>query len=123
MRNQILGPGFYLRIVLIQDHFNNLQSKNQNELDLLDDIKNFMKQKATIEKTYAESLLKLSSVYGSKKIAIKVGLDTKDGEHSNENTGAQTIYHLWLKVLEENEKIANLRLAAAQVDSLVKNFL
>ena len=123
MRDQILRPGFHLLIVLIQDHFNNLQSKNQNELDLLDDIKNFMKQKATIEKTYAESLLKLSSVYGSKKIAIKVGLDTKDGEHSNENTGAQTIYHLWLKVLEENEKIANLRLAAAQVDSPVKNFL
>ena len=123
MKDQILRPGFYLLIVLIQDHFNNLQSKNQNELDLLDDIKNFMKQKATIEKTYAESLLKLSSVYGSKKIAIKVGLDTKDGEHSNENTGAQTIYHLWLKVLEENEKIANLRLAAAQVDNPVKNFL
>ena len=123
MKDQILRPGFHLLIVLIQDHFNNLQSKNQNELDLLDDIKNFMKQKATIEKTYAESLLKLSSVYGSKKIAIKVGLDTKDGEHSNENTGAQTIYHLWLKVLEENEKIANLRLAAAQVDSPVKNFL
>ena len=123
LRDQILRPGFYLRIVLIQDHFNNRHSKNQNELDLLDDIKNFMKQKATIEKTYAESLLKLSSVYGSKKIAIKVGLDTKDGEHSNENTGAQTIYHLWLKVLEENEKIANLRLAAAQVDNPVKNFL
>ena len=27
----------------------------------------------------------------------------------------QNIYQLWLKVIEENEKIANLRLAAAQV--------
>ena len=89
----------------------------------MDDIKNFMKQKATIEKTYAESLHKLSTVYGSKKIASKVGLDTRDGEQSNDSSGGQTIYHLWLKVLEENEKIANLRLAAAQVEKSCKNLL
>ena len=32
-----------------------------------------MKQKAAIEKSYAEGLLKLSSVFGSKKVAAKVG--------------------------------------------------
>ena len=73
----------------IQEHFNNLQGKNQSELDLLDDIKNFMKQKAAIEKTYAESLHKLSSVYGSKKVASKVGLEVRDGEHSSHNSGGR----------------------------------
>ena len=50
-----------------------LQAKNQQELDLLDDIRNFMKQKAAIEKHYAEGLLKLTSVYGTKKIAALAG--------------------------------------------------
>ena len=73
----------------IQEHFNNLQGKNQSELDLLDDIKNFMKQKAAIEKTYAESLHKLSTVYGSKKVASKVGLEVKDGDHLHQSSGGQ----------------------------------
>ena len=50
-----------------------LQAKNQQELDLLDDIRNFMKQKAIAEKQYAENLLKLSNVYGTKKIATLAG--------------------------------------------------
>ena len=50
-----------------------------------------MKQKAAIEKTYAESLHKLSSVYGSKKVASKVaGLEVKDGDHSQHNSGGQS---------------------------------
>ena len=101
-----------------QEHYNNLQGKNQSELDLLDDMTKFMKQKAAIEKTYAEGLLKLSSVYGSKKIASKVGVDSKeskDGADQQDSGSGQNIFHLWLKVLEENEKVANLRLAAAQV--------
>ena len=86
---------------------------------MLDDMTKFMKQKAAIEKTYAEGLLKLSSVYGSKKIASKVGVDSKeskDGADQQDSGSGQNIFHLWLKVLEENEKVANLRLAAAQVN-------
>ena len=81
-----------------------------------------MKQKAAIEKSYAEGLLKLSSVYGSKKIATKVGIDTKDSKdpESQDAGSSQTVFQLWLKVLEENEKVANLRLAAAQVREKIK---
>ena len=63
--------GAYNKFVvnLHKDQTSKLQAKNQQELDLLDDIRNFMKQKAAIEKHYAEGLLKLSSVYGTKKIA------------------------------------------------------
>ena len=58
---------------LHKEQTSKLQAKNQQELDLLDDIRNFMKQKAAIEKHYAEGLLKLSSVYGTKKIAAVNG--------------------------------------------------
>ena len=61
----------------------NVQAKNQQELDLLDDIKAFMKQKATLEKNYAEGLLKLSSVYSSKKNAYKLGSDLSQNEESD----------------------------------------
>ena len=64
---------------LHKDQTSKLQAKNQQELDLLDDIRNFMKQKAAIEKHYADGLLKLSSVYGTKKIAA-VGGQTKDNQ-------------------------------------------
>ncbi len=75
-----------------------------------------MKQKAAIEKTYAEGLLKLSSVYGSKKIASKVALGSDTGGSGDAtDSNSQTVFQLWLKVLDENEKVANLRLAAAQV--------
>ena len=75
-----------------------------------------MKQKAAIEKTYAEGLLKLSSVYGSKKIASKVGIGTDAGGTGDAtDSSSHNVFQLWLKVLDENEKVANLRLAAAQV--------
>ena len=63
--------GAYNKFVqnLHKDQFSKLQAKNQQELDLLDDIRNFMKQRAAIEKLYADGLIKLSSHYGTKKIA------------------------------------------------------
>ena len=65
-----------------------------------------MKQKAAIEKTYAEGLLKLSSVYGSKKIATKVGSGGEPGAPGDAgDPGSQTVFQLWLRVLEENEKV------------------
>jgi len=104
---------------LHKEQLANIQAKNQQELDLLDDIKAFMKQKSTIEKNYAEGLLKLSAVYGTKKIACKIGLELNQGEESGDQTdasgGDQNIFKIWKRILEENEKIANLRLAAAQV--------
>jgi len=112
--------GGYNKIVsnVHKDQLANIQAKNQQELDMLDDIKGFMKQKATLEKNYAEGLLKLSSVYSTKKIACKVGLELNQSLESgdqNDGVGDQNIYKIWKKILEENEKIANLRLAAAQV--------
>lgn len=101
---------------LLQEHFNNLHGKNQSELELLDDITKFMKQKAALEKTYAEGLLKLSSVYGQHCVKIaKVAEAKENGADSVDAASSQNVFQLWSKVLDENEKVANLRLAAAQV--------
>jgi len=106
--------GAYTKFVqnLHKEQFSKLQAKNQQELDLLDDIRNFMKQKAAIEKHYAEGLLKLSNVYGTKKIAA---IEDSRLEGQAASPGDHNIYVVWKKLLEENEKIAKARLAAVQV--------
>lgn len=45
-----------------------LQLKNQHECELLEDIRQFTIKRSAIEKTYSESLLKISSVYLNKKM-------------------------------------------------------
>ena len=106
--------GAYNKFVqnLHKDQFSKLQAKNQQELDLLDDIRNFMKQRAAIEKLYADGLIKLSSHYGSKKIA---NLEDVRVEGEAASPGEHNVYVIWKRMLEENEKIAKARLAAIQV--------
>ena len=89
--------GAYNKFVvnLHKDQTSKLQAKNQQELDLLDDIRNFMKQKAAIEKHYAEGLLKLSSVYGTKKIAAVNG-NTQTKNCSNSKWSCFLLLTLWL---------------------------
>ena len=106
--------GAYNKFVqnLHKEQFAKLQAKNQQELDLLDDIRNFMKQKVAIEKHYAEGIVKLSSVYGTKKIA---NIEDVRGEGEPATPGDHNIYNIWRKMLEENDKIGKARLAAVQV--------
>lgn len=40
-----------------------LQLKNQHECDLLEDIRQFTIKRSTIERSYSEALLKISSAY------------------------------------------------------------
>ena len=94
--------GAYNKFVqnLHKEQFSKLQAKNQQELDLLDDIRNFMKQKAAIEKHYAEGLVKLSSVYGTKKIANiedvrSEGEPTTPGDHNIYVTRASNGKLVW----------------------------
>ena len=106
--------GAYNKFVqnLHKEQFLKLQAKNQQEIDLLDDVRNFMKQRAAIEKHYAEGLIKLSSVYGTKKIA---NIDDLKTEGEAASPGEHNVYIIWRRMLEENEKIAKARLAAIQV--------
>ena len=42
--------------------------KNQLEIDIVEDIRNFVKQKCNLDKNYAEGLLKLSTNFQNRKI-------------------------------------------------------
>ena len=54
---------------LHKDQLTKLQAKHAQEIDLLEDIRTFTKQKAALEKAYADGLLKLSTSYLNHKIA------------------------------------------------------
>lgn len=86
-----------------------LQTKHQHESDLLEDIRNFSKQRAAIEKTYGEALLRLSTSYLQRKIAAISEVDSEDGKER------KTVYAVWRTALDETEKVAKARMAAAEV--------
>ncbi|XP_016958553.1 protein nervous wreck isoform X9 [Drosophila biarmipes] len=86
-----------------------LQLKNQHECDLLEDIRQFTIKRSAVEKTYSESLLKISSQYLNKKIPNIPDIKM-DGMEERWN-----MWSVWRTVLEENEKLARARLAAIEV--------
>ena len=51
-----------------QEQLDKLVLKNQIEIGIVEDIRNFVKQKCSLEKSYAEGLLKLSTNFQNKKI-------------------------------------------------------
>ena len=52
-----------------QEQVENILQKNQLEIDIVEDIRSFVKQKCNLDKTYAEALLKLSTNFQSRKLA------------------------------------------------------
>ncbi len=61
---------------LHKDQLSSTQVKNNQELDLLDDIIGYMKKRGAIEKQYAESMLKLSNSYQVKIADVQLDLKT-----------------------------------------------
>ncbi|XP_054276253.1 protein nervous wreck-like isoform X1 [Macrosteles quadrilineatus] len=88
-----------------------LQLKNQNECELLEDIRNFIIKRSQIEKSYSEALLKISSAFLNKKIPNIPDIKTEGSEEK------WNMWNVWRTVLEENEKLARARLAAVEVFS------
>ncbi|XP_054734822.1 protein nervous wreck isoform X7 [Anastrepha obliqua] len=86
-----------------------LQLKNQHECDLLEDIRQFTIKRSAIEKSYSESLLKISSQYLNKKIPNIPDIKMEGMEER------WNMWSVWRTVLEENEKLARARLAAIEV--------
>ncbi|XP_039286914.1 protein nervous wreck isoform X5 [Nilaparvata lugens] len=93
------------------EQINKLQLKNQNECELLEDIRNFILKKSAIEKSYSEALLKISSAFLNKKIPNIPDIKTEGSEEK------WNMWNVWRTVLEENEKLARARLAAVEVSS------
>lgn len=57
--------------------------KNQWEIDIAEDIRNFVKQKCNLDKSYAEGLLKLSTNFQHKKIPNVPNLERTTIENEN----------------------------------------
>lgn len=85
-----------------------LQYKHQVDIDLLDDIRNFTKLRASIEKEYGQALLKLSANFLQRKF-LTITPEKRDG------SGNKVVYQVWKTLLDETEKIAKARLAAVEV--------
>ncbi len=65
---------------LHKDQHSKLQAKNQQEVELLEDIRTFMKARAVAEKQYGDALLKLSTSHMNRKIAALPDVQTAEGE-------------------------------------------
>ncbi|XP_074649668.1 F-BAR and double SH3 domains protein 2-like [Tubulanus polymorphus] len=91
------------------EQLSKLQHKHQHDADLLEDIRNFSKQRAQIEKEYAQALLKLSSGYLSKK-----DFYTVQDLPPEESRDSKTMTTVWKSILEVSENIAKERLQASE---------
>ncbi|XP_052829675.1 F-BAR and double SH3 domains protein 2 isoform X4 [Octopus bimaculoides] len=86
-----------------------LQSKHQQEVELLEDIRIFSQKRSAIEKEYAQSLLKLTSSLLKKDIVLPPDIPSEDGKEH------KTAVIVWRQILEELEKVAKARLAASEI--------
>ncbi|XP_025085240.1 F-BAR and double SH3 domains protein 2-like isoform X2 [Pomacea canaliculata] len=93
-----------------------LQSKHQQECDILEDIRTFFKQKSTLEKEYAQGLLKVTTQLLKRDFPAQPDIASEDGlEHKP--TGGRTVPAIWRRLLEEADKQAKVRLQAAEIYS------
>ncbi|XP_033743742.1 F-BAR and double SH3 domains protein 2-like isoform X2 [Pecten maximus] len=86
-----------------------LQAKHQQECDLLEDIRNFARQRSIIEKEYAQSLLKLTTGLLKRDFPATPDLSTEDGQEH------RTALGVWRVILEETENLAKAKLQAAEI--------
>merc|ERR1712096_56773 len=92
-----------------------LQAKHDAEQYLLEDVRNYAKQRASIEKDYGQAILKITSQALAKMNTV-IKIQTSD-ENSVESSQSEleedlmrTPQGLWVKILEETEVMANTRL-------------
>lgn len=86
-----------------------LQAKHQQECELLEDIRNFSRQKSIIEKEYAQSLLKLTSSLLKREFQATPDIASEDSQEQ------RTAMGVWRTILEETERLAKARLQAAEI--------
>lgn len=107
----------------LSDQSSKLQSKHDLENELLEDIRNYAKQRANLEKDYAQGMLKMTS-----QMLTKMNSNKNLPNASNEDEDLlRSPYGLWRKILEEAENMANLRMKISQtlqadVADNIKNF-
>ncbi|CAH8462765.1 unnamed protein product [Schistosoma rodhaini] len=94
------------------EHYAKLQSKNASETELLDDLRMYCKQRASIEREYGQSLQKLVNGFLSKKEL------TTQSSYSSENdtilsNKQYNVWHIWYSLLAESNNLALSHLRAS----------
>ncbi|KAJ8015223.1 hypothetical protein DPEC_G00023900 [Dallia pectoralis] len=89
--------------VAFGEQIGRLQSKQQQELDLLEDIRSFSKQRAAIEKEYGQALQRLAMQYQKK--------DWQRGKAETLHSGS--VFAVWRSLIEATAQSGSCRLTAA----------
>ncbi|KAJ8297403.1 hypothetical protein KUTeg_023934 [Tegillarca granosa] len=94
---------------LHNEQVSKLQTKHQQELDLLEDIRTYCRQRSLLEKEYGQSLLKLTTTLLKRDFPATPDLSSEDGQEH------KTALGVWRFILEESEKLAKAKLQAAEI--------
>lgn len=86
------------------EQMSSLQNKQQQETELLEDIRSFSKQRSLIEKEYGQALQRLSIQYLKK--------DWHRGK--NETNGNRSVFAVWKSVVEGTASHGQARVAASE---------
>ncbi|XP_030069432.1 F-BAR and double SH3 domains protein 1 [Microcaecilia unicolor] len=86
------------------EQLSSLQNKQQQETDLLEDIRSFSKQRAAIEREYGQALQRLASQYLKR--------DWNPGK--NEPSGIRSVFVVWKSVVEGAASVGQARVTAAE---------
>ncbi|XP_043982761.1 F-BAR and double SH3 domains protein 1-like [Gambusia affinis] len=90
--------------LLFSEQLSKLQSKQHQDTELLEEIRSFSKQRAAIEKEYAQALQRLAVQY-----------QKRDWQRGNTDTVISgSVFGVWRSVVDATAHIAASRLAAAE---------
>ncbi|XP_069825300.1 F-BAR and double SH3 domains protein 1 isoform X2 [Dendropsophus ebraccatus] len=86
------------------EQLSSLQNKQQQDTELLEDIRSFCKQRAAIEKEYGQALQRLASQYLKR--------DWHRGK--NESSECRSVFSVWKSMMEGTAFIGQTRVTAAE---------
>ncbi|KAM8974184.1 F-BAR and double SH3 domains protein 1 [Pelodytes ibericus] len=86
------------------EQLSSLQNKQQQDTELLEDIRSFCKQRAAIEKEYGQALQRLAGQYLKR--------DWQRGK--NETSECRSVFSVWKSTIEGTASIGHTRVTAAE---------
>ncbi|XP_055015464.1 F-BAR and double SH3 domains protein 1-like isoform X2 [Boleophthalmus pectinirostris] len=88
---------------LFSDQLTKLQSKLQQDTELLEEIRLFTKQRAAIERDYAQALQRLAVQY-----------QKKDWQRANSDSISSSVFGVWRAIVDATAQMASTRLSASE---------
>ncbi|KAH9511908.1 F-BAR and double SH3 domains protein 2 [Dermatophagoides farinae] len=89
---------------LLSEQSTRLSLKHTTDIDLLDDLRNYLKNRCALERDYAQSLAKLNTSYSKRSSTFLTFVSNED-----DNSDIKTLYSSWRIYQEETEKHAKNR--------------